>query len=155
MPTYRPTHRPTFRQHGIGLSENQPMSQLNITPLIDVLLVLLVMLMLSIPIATHKVEVTLPPPIPGSGEPPEINLLRINNAGVTLWNGEAVTEPELKTLLTAMAKDPDLPQLHMQTDANARYEIFDHTIATVKRSGVQAIGFIGNSQFEKWDSGLN
>ncbi len=149
------TYRPTFRQHGIHHSHSQPMSQLNITPLIDVLLVLLVMLMLSIPIATHKVEVKLPPPGIGSGEPPKVNILRINNAGLTLWNGEAVTEPKLKSLLADMAKDPDLPQLHMQTDANARYEIFDHTIATVKRSGVQAIGFIGNQKFAQWDNSPN
>lgn len=151
-----PTYRPKFRQHGIRVSDSQPMSQLNITPLIDVLLVLLVMLMLSIPIATHKVEVALPPPpIPGNGEPPKVNLLRINSAGLTLWNGKAVNETQLKSRLAAMLKDPDKPQLHMQTDANARYEIFDHTIATVKRSGVQAIGFIGNRQFENWDSNLN
>lgn len=148
-----PTYRPTFRQHGIRVSDSQPMSQLNITPLIDVLLVLLVMLMLSIPMATHKVEVKLPPPGTGSGEPPVVNILRINQAGLTLWNGEAVTETKLKTLLAAMAKDPDRPQLHMQTDANARYEIFDHMIATVKRSGVQEIGFVGNNRFENWDSG--
>lgn len=150
-----PTYRPTFRQHGIRVSDNQPMSQLNITPLIDVLLVLLVMLMLSIPIATHKVEIQLPPPGTGSGEPPVVNILRINQAGLTLWNGEAVTETKLKNLLSEMAKDPDRPQLHMQTDANARYEIFDHTIATVKRSGVQAIGFVGNKQFAKWDDAPN
>lgn len=155
MPTYRPTFKPMFRQHGIGLSHSQPMSQLNITPLIDVLLVLLVMMMLSIPIATHKVEVALAPPGTGSGEPPKVNILRINNAGQTLWNGEAVTERKLKSLLTAMTKDPDLPQLHMQTDADARYEIFDHTIATVKRSGIQAIGFVGNKQFANWDGGPN
>ncbi len=150
-----PTYRPTFRQHGIRVSDTQPMAQLNITPLIDVLLVLLVMLMLSIPIATHKVEVALPPPNPGIGEPPKINLLRIDNAGLTLWNGKAVSEATLRNLLVAMAKDPDQPQLHMQTDANARYEIFDHTIATVKRSGIQAIGFVGNRRFEKWDGSLN
>lgn len=150
-----PTSRPTFRQHGIRVSHSQPMSQLNITPLIDVLLVLLVMMMLSIPIATHKVEVELPPPGAGSGEPPKVNILRINGAGSTLWNGEVVTEAKLKSLLANMAKDPDLPQLHMQTDGNARYEIFDHTIATVKRSGVQAIGLVGNKQFAKWDDAPN
>lgn len=150
-----PTYRPKFRQHGIRASDSRPMSQLNITPLIDVLLVLLVMLMLSIPIATHKVEIALPPLIPGTGEPPKVNVLRINNAGLTLWNGQAVNETQLKSRLAGMIKDPDKPQLHMQTDANARYEVFDHTIATVKRSGVQAIGFVGNRQFEKWDSHLN
>lgn len=150
-----PTYRPTFRQHGIRLSDNQPMSQLNITPLIDVLLVLLVVLMLSIPISTHKVEVDLPPPGIGSDTPPVINILRVDAAGLTLWNGESVTEPKLKTLLKAMATDPDKPQLHMQTAANARYEIFDRTIATVKRSGVQEIGFVGNRQFAEWDSNPN
>ncbi|GAA0479692.1 hypothetical protein GCM10009096_22070 [Parasphingorhabdus litoris] len=148
-------YRPKFRQHGIRPSHSEPMAQLNITPLIDMLLVLLVMLMLSIPIATHKVEVALPPPIPGTGEPPEINLLRINGAGLTLWNGEAVNETQLKARLTAMLKDPNRPQLHMQTDANARYEIFDHTIATVKRSGVQEVGFVGNRQFANWDRPSN
>ncbi|MEP3226582.1 MAG: biopolymer transporter ExbD [Parasphingorhabdus sp.] len=147
-----PTYRPTFRQHGIRTSHTQPMSQLNITPLIDVLLVLLVMLMLSIPIATHKVAVDLPPPGLASGEPAKINMLRINQAGLVLWNDEAVTQARLESLLAEMSKDPDRPQLHMQTDGYARYEVFDNIIATVKRSGVEAIGFVGNRQFANWDS---
>ncbi len=147
---------PRIRRHSFRTRTNsdafaRPISDLNITPLIDVLLVLLVMLMLSIPIATHSVKVDLPNSGPASGEPPVINMLRLNTAGVTMWNDRAVQEPKLKSLLHKMARDPNKPVLHMQTDARARYERFDQTIAIVKKSGVQRVGFIGNDRFEKWD----
>ena len=147
---YRP-RRYGLRQRNAKTSIGEPMSQLNITPLIDVLLVLLVMIMLSIPIATHKVEVALPSVGKTSGDPPVINSLFLNKAGQTLWNGEVMDRKKLKIALGDMALDPKRPQLHLQTDSAARYEEFDHLIATIKRSGVQEIGFVGNQQYERWD----
>jgi len=126
------------------------MSDLNITPLIDVLLVLLVMLMLSIPIATHKVEVDIAAG-ESTGEPPIINNLLLNASGQTVWNGAVLDTKTLKAELRNMATDPAKPQLHLQTEGGARYEQFDHLIATVKRAGVQEIGFVGNQAFEQWD----
>ena len=145
------TRRYSFRHVATTQAPTRPMSELNITPLIDVLLVLLVMLMLSIPIATHKVEIELPKAGPANGEPPVINRLRLNANGQTFWNGKPLGGKELKTELVAMARDPNRPQLHFETDARARYEEFDHLIATVKRSGVREIGFVGNHAFERWD----
>lgn len=139
-----------FQSAGPTALNSQPISQLNITPLIDVLLVLLVMLMLSIPIALHKVTIDLPK---GgiTSEPAVIHTLRLDSTGATLWNDKPVSDAQLKTRLNEIARDPALPQLHFATDGQARYERFDHVIAIIKRSGVQKIGFVGNQAFERWD----
>lgn len=146
----RRRHSLKFQSKGPTALNSQPISQLNITPLIDVLLVLLVMMMLSIPIALHKVSIDLPSGGP-TDKPAVIHTLRLNSAGTALWDGEAVTDTLLKTRLSEIARDPDLPQLHFATDGQARYERFDHVIAIVKRSGVQKIGFVGNQAFAGWD----
>ena len=146
----RSLRRQKIPSYKMRFANGQVFSQMNITPLIDVLLVLLVMIMLSIPIATHKVSINVPPSGEVSTKPPIINTLRINAAGTRLWNGKAVNEQKLKSLLKAMKGDPANPVLHMTTDATARYEVFDFTLATVKRSGVERIGFIGNDQYQEW-----
>ena len=151
MPTAKPQlRRQRYLSYKARFSGGQVFSQMNITPLIDVLLVLLVMIMLSIPIATHKISIKIPPPGNASTKPPDINTLRINAAGTRLWNGEIVSEEKLKSLLRAMKADPANPVLHMTTDATARYEVFDFTLATVKRSGVERVGFIGNDRYQNW-----
>lgn len=142
--------RYSFRTHPNIPATARPLSDLNITPLIDVLLVLLVMIMLSIPIATHKVEVDISAGT-GTGEPPIINRLRLNAAGETSWNGAPIEMTALKTELRKMARDPAKPQLHLQADSAARYGEFDHLVAAIKRSGVQQVGFIGNERFARWD----
>ena len=138
-----------FRPTGNTIAE-RPMSQLNITPLIDVLLVLLVMLMLSIPAALHKVEVNLP-----SGglteKPAVIHNLQLNAAGNTLLDGKPLNDAALRIALGSIAKDPEGTQLHFETDGQARYERFDQVVAMVKRAGIEKIGFVGNQKFARWD----
>ena len=139
-----------FRTAANLAATDRPMSQLNITPLIDVLLVLLVMLMLSIPAALHKVEVNLP-----SGgittEPAIIHMLQLNSAGETLLDGERLDDRALRSALGKLAEDPTGIQLHFETDGQARYERFDQVVALIKRAGIQKIGFVGNQQFASWD----
>lgn len=145
-----PAIKPRFRQHGIRISDDQPFSQLNITPLIDVLLVLLVMLMLSIPGALHKVEIDLPGEGTGFGNP-VIHNLKLGASGTASWNGTPVDDKQLHEKLQTMAKNPAKPQLYFETDGRARYERFDQLAALIKRSGVREVGFIGNKQFANWD----
>ncbi|MEO9470478.1 biopolymer transporter ExbD [Parasphingorhabdus sp.] len=146
----RRRHSLKFLAKGPSALTSQPISQLNITPLIDVLLVLLVMMMLSIPIALHKVSIDLPTG-GTTDKPATIHMLRLNSAGTAIWDGEAITDTQLKTRLNDIALDPDLPQLHFATDGQTRYERFDNVIAIIKRSGVQKIGFVGNQAFDRWD----
>lgn len=129
----------------------KPLADLNITPLIDVLLVLLVMLMLAVPAVTHKVAVDLPSRSQGTATP-HVNKLFLNAAGTAIWNDIPMDSDRLRVRLEMMARDPARPQLHFETDARARYERFDQLVAIIKRAGVEEIGFVGNDQFAKWDS---
>ncbi|MEP2989978.1 MAG: biopolymer transporter ExbD [Parasphingorhabdus sp.] len=130
-------------------SGDKPMAELNITPLIDVLLVLLVMLMLSIPLATHKVDINIPPPSPGIGEP-VVNTIRLNATGTTFWNGTPMDSDRLEQMLSRMARNPIDTVLHFEAEPTARYERFDQVVAMIKRAGVQSVGFADNKQYAHW-----
>lgn len=129
----------------------QPMRELNITPLIDVLLVLLVMLIISIPIATHQVEVDLPS---GDGglDPEQMIALNITQAGTVLWNGEAVTRPELQSRLAIAAADPSEPVIRFQPDGNTSYNDAVQVIHLVGDADVSGFAFVGNEQYREFDA---
>ena len=126
----------------------EPLPMINTTPLIDLMLVLIVMLILAIPIATHRLPIDVPPPKTG-GVPPPSHHLAIDAAGRISWDGSAVGEPELRARLTAMARDPAEPVLYFAPDAETRYEIVDETLAVVRRAGVTRLGFVGNERFNR------
>jgi biopolymer transport protein ExbD len=137
-----------LRQHGIREAQ-EPISNLNITPLIDVMLVLLVMLIITLPMTLHKVDVDLPVSnTPTIGEP-VVQRLTLSSEGVTYWNGSAIDDAALTANLKASAAAGD--NLKFQTESNARYERFNQLIAIVKQAGVKKIGFIGNGAFAKFD----
>ncbi len=140
-----------LNQHGVRHIHDVPISALNITPLIDVMLVLLVMLIIALPATMHEVKVDLPNGEGPKGEP-VLQKLVLRNDGQAFWNGETVGDVGLAEKLRAMAKSGD--ELQFQTDANARYERFNQLIALVKRSGVEKVGFVGNNQFAKWEKPL-
>ncbi|MEN3745565.1 biopolymer transporter ExbD [Sphingomonas sp. HF-S3] len=121
----------------------EPMSEMNVTPFIDVLLVLLVMLILTIPIATHKVSVDLPNGSPPVQRDETAHKLMLDASGTVHWDGRAVRDSELPALLAPMAKS-EVAVLHFQTDPETRYERFDQVLALVKRGGVTRLGFVGN-----------
>lgn len=127
-------------------TEFQPMSQMNTTPLIDVLLVLLIMLILTIPAQTHKVGIDLPRPIPGAGAAQEAHRLSIGADGSLRWNGKALADAALGARLTALAANPNAI-LQLESAPEARYERFDAVLAEIKRAGVTRLGFIGNERF--------
>lgn len=138
-----------MHQHGIRRVHDAPISALNITPLIDVMLVLLVMLIIALPATMHEVKVDLPGEGPVNNQDAVVQKLVLRNDGQAFWNSMPITDAALGSKLVAAANAGD--ELQFQTDANARYERFDQLIALVKRSGVQKVGFVGNSQFVKWD----
>jgi biopolymer transport protein ExbD len=122
--------------------EPVPFSAINVTPFIDVMLVLLIVMILSMPMATHKIPIDLPTRI---GDPPieRPHQLGIDRGGALFWDGRPVADAELPALLASMQRDT-AAVLHMNTDPEARYERFDSVLAVVKRAGVERLGFVGN-----------
>lgn len=121
---------------------------LNTTPLIDVMLVLLVMFIMVIPIQLHKVPLDLPAGGPSDVERP-IHRLDVTADNTLLWDGSPVSEASLPARLAALARDPAGPVLHVAADGAARYEIFDRTLAAVKKAGINRLGMVGNEKYVK------
>ena len=132
-----------------GTDDGEPMMEMNTTPLIDVLLVLLIMFIITIPIQTHAVKVDLPQNDPNNvvNVEPDKNKISIDPAGVVSWNGAPVDDITLRQYLDATKAINPEPELHFQPEANARYEVVDRVLAVIKRSGVSKLGFIGNEQY--------
>ncbi len=127
--------------------EPVPFSAINVTPFIDVMLVLLIVMILSIPVATHKVPIDLPGKLKAKAEIERPHQLGIDRGGTLFWDGRRIADAELPALLATMQRDA-AAVLHMNTDPDARYERFDSVLALVKRAGVERLGFIGNRPLE-------
>ncbi|MGN6155589.1 MAG: ExbD/TolR family protein [Sphingomicrobium sp.] len=126
-----------------------PMLDINVTPLIDVLLVLLIMFIITIPVQTHAVKLDLPqdqnqPPPPIL---PTKNKVVITAAGQILWNGTPVSPQQLRLYLDATQQMDPIPELHLQPEPNARYELVDEVLAITKRAHVSKMGFVGNEAY--------
>ena len=130
----------------VRVEEPVPFHQMNVTPFIDVMLVLLVMMILSVPLATHKVPIELPV-ADGVSQPETPHLLAIAANGAVTFDGRAVRDAELRPLLVAMQASPDAV-LHLRTDPETRYDRFDAVLALIKRAGVERLGFVGNRPLE-------
>jgi biopolymer transport protein ExbD len=127
----------------------EPMVDMNITPLIDVLLVLIIMLIITIPPQTHAVKLDLPANTPTTPPPinPLKNILSINAGDQVLWNGQPVTMIQLRQYLDTTQQMNPVPELHLQPDATARYEVVDEVLAVTKKAHVQKMGFVGNEYY--------
>ena len=131
-------------------TSGEPMLDVNVTPLIDVMLVLLIMFIITIPIQTHAVKLDLPtnqqnnPPPPVD---PVKNVLTINAGDQVLWNGSPVTMEQLRSYLDTTQQMNPIPELHLQPDATARYETVDKVLAVTKQAHVQKMGFVGNEYY--------
>jgi biopolymer transport protein ExbD len=131
-----------------GRDDGEPMIEMNVTPLIDVMLVLLIMFIITIPPQTHAVKVDLPQNTPQNQTvQPDKNTISIDPAGLVAWNGTPVDDVTLRQYLDASLALPTEPELHFQPDPNARYEKVDQVLAIIKRAGVTKLGFIGNEQY--------
>ena len=133
-------------------SASAPLSEINTTPLIDVLLVLLVMIILSIPIKPHSLDVPLPTP----GPPPPFephhlrNKVVLTTDGAILWNGDAVSRDELSALLRRTTGFSNEPELQFEPEANASYDQAAKVISAIVDSGVDKFGFVGNERYREF-----
>jgi biopolymer transport protein ExbD len=125
-----------------------PIIEMNTTPLIDVMLVLLVMFIITIPIQSHAVKLDLPTPC---ADCPKVerfrNHLAITGQGAILWNGRSVSKQQFAATLDKAARRRPEPELHLQPDPDARYELVDEVLALTKRSGITRLGFVGNERY--------
>ncbi|MBK7903430.1 MAG: biopolymer transporter ExbD [Proteobacteria bacterium] len=131
-----------------GGGEDEPMMEMNMTPLIDVLLVLLVMFIITIPVMTHAVKLDMPRPTNAAklSDPVVINL-EIDFDGTVLWNGSAVTVEALDGYFRREAANDPQPELHIRPNKRASYDIVARVLAAAQRNGLLKIGFVGNEQF--------
>jgi biopolymer transport protein ExbD len=131
-------------------SDGEPMMDMNVTPLIDVMLVLLIMFIITIPIQTHAVKLDLPvnqqnnPPPPIE---PVKNKVVVTAQGQVLWNGSPVSMEQLRQYLDVTQQMNPVPELHLQPEATARYELVDQVLAVTKKAHVQKMGFVGNEYY--------
>ena len=132
-------------------SSNEPevMMDINTTPLIDVMLVLLVMLIITIPIQLHAVNLNMPtgnPPPPLT--PPEVLKVDIDDGGRIWWNGEVVPDrATLEEKIRNAAAQPVQPEVHLRPDKNAKYEVVAAVMVSSQRLGLTKIGIVGSEQF--------
>mgnify|MGYP001765996989 FL=1 len=141
-----------------GSDDGEPMMEINTTPLIDVMLVLLIMFIITIPVATHAVNIDLPSP---AATPPDVKIERTKNKVVVspnseiLWNGTPLSEGQLLTALQATLAIKPEPELQFQPDAQAPYDTSAKVLNIIKGSGVTAFGFVGNEQYSEFGKAPN
>jgi biopolymer transport protein ExbD len=134
-------------------TEGEPMMEINMTPLIDVMLVLIIMLIITIPIQTHAVKLDLPQQNT-QDQPPPIdpvkNKIVITQAGAVLWNGAPVQLTQLRQFLDITQQMNPTPELHLQPEPDARYELVDQVLVVTKQAKVDKMGFVGNEAYSKF-----
>ncbi|HEV2044085.1 MAG TPA: biopolymer transporter ExbD [Sphingomicrobium sp.] len=132
--------------------EPQPVIELNMTPLIDVLLVLIIMFIITIPLQTNAVKIDLPgkPPTVVLDTDPVRNLLTIAPDGTARWNGVVAGDATLMATLRASGSMTPQPELHLRPDPFARYERVDQVLAMTKRAEITRMGFVGNEAYQRF-----
>ena len=135
---------------GSGGDDSDVMVDINTTPLIDVMLVLLIMFIITIPIQTHAVKMNMPVPSNNAPppKPPEIIRIDVDFDGTIGWNGEVIPDrATLESKLSAVAALPDQPEVHLRPNKLVTYKHVAMIMATAQRLGVTKIGIVGNEQF--------
>ena len=131
-----------------GGGDDEPMMDINMTPLIDVMLVLLIMFIITIPVMTHAVKLDMPRAsnAPSQVQPVVINL-EIDFDGTVLWNGTPVEIDALEGYFRKEAANDPQPELHIRPSKRAKYDVVARVLASAQRNGMRKIGFVGNEQF--------
>jgi biopolymer transport protein ExbD len=131
-------------------TEDGAMCDINTTPLIDVMLVLLIMFIITIPVMTHAVKLDMPRPTNAPPPPvqPEVITIEIDFDGTVLWNGTAVQSLDAldKYFRVESKKDPQ-PELHMRPDKRAKYDVVAKVLASAQRNRMKKIGFVNVAEF--------
>ena len=133
-----------------GSDDGSPMMEMNMTPLIDVLLVLLIMFIITIPVATHSIDIDLPQPNPNP--PPDMvdpikNKIVLTPQNQILWNGTAIDDGTLVANLQTSLTYAVEPELQFEPEANASYDLSAKVLNIIKASGVTKFGFVGNEKY--------
>jgi biopolymer transport protein ExbD len=130
-----------------ALPDQPPLADINTTPLIDVLLVLLIMFIITIPLQTHAVKLDLPSVPPPQFVDPIRNRIIVTESGKLLWNGAPISLAELSEQLAAAGSMAEQPEVQLQPESAARYALVDEVLAMTKRARVTRLGFVGNEQY--------
>ncbi len=129
-----------------GFNENNnqsPMAEINVTPMVDVMLVLLVIFIITAPLFTHAVKLDLPnAQSTAAPEKPETITLSINAEGKLFWNNAEINEPELMQRFAIAAQKKPAPELHLRADKSTRYEVIAKVMAGAQNNGISKIGFV-------------
>jgi len=133
---------------GPGGGEGEPMVEMNVTPLIDVMLVLLVTLIVTLPIQTHAVKLDMPVTTPPKQliQPIVVNLV-VDFDGSILWNGTPVDRGTLDSYFQNASQQDPQPEIHLNPNKLAKYDIVAKVLADAQRIGVKKIGFTGLDQY--------
>lgn len=134
-----------------GGSSDEPMMDINTTPLIDVMLVLIIMLIITIPVQLHSVNLNMPagnPPPPTT--PPVVVTIDVDFDGTVLWNGETMADhAALEARLREAAAQTEQPEVHLRPNKLVEYKNVAAVMAAAQRLGVTKLGMVGNEQFAK------
>jgi biopolymer transport protein ExbD len=136
---------------GPSSSDDGAMCDINTTPLIDVMLVLLIMFIITIPVMTHAVKLDMPRPTDAPPPPvrPEVIDIEVDFDGTVLWNGTPVTLDALEGYFrTESQKDPQ-PELHLRPDKRSRYDVVARVLASAQRNRMKKIGFVNVAEFRE------
>jgi biopolymer transport protein ExbD len=131
----------------IGTRSGDVIPEMNTTPLIDVMLVLLTLLIVTLPLQTHAVKIDLPHGTPPSAPPPQVDTIGVDFDGAITWNGKVVDRATLDSYLANAAKEDPQPELHVQPDRLAKYNTIAIVLADAQRLGVKKIGFAREEQY--------
>jgi biopolymer transport protein ExbD len=128
----------------VGSNEGRSYSDINMTPLIDVMLVLLIIFIITIPVMTHAVKIDNPLNVNPPPTKPEVINLRIDFDGTLLWSTTAVDRATMQGYISSEALKLPQPEVHITVDKFARYEIVAQTLADLQYRGLKKIGFVNN-----------
>ena len=139
-----------------GKDDGAPMMEMNTTPLIDVMLVLLIMFIITIPVATHSIDIDLPVAAPPTNTPPPVDPIK-NKVVITpddniLWNGAQIDGPMLLNNLKESLNFPVEPELQFQPEGGASYDLSAQVLNIIKGSQVTKFGFVGNEQYSEFSN---
>jgi len=137
-----------------GRDDGSPMMEMNTTPLIDVMLVLLIMFIITIPVATHSIDIDLPTPSnqPTDNVDPIKNKIVLTPNGEILWNAQAIDQNQLVANLQQTMSFAVEPELQFEPEANASYDLSAKVLNIIKGSGVTKFGFVGNEKYRQFDA---
>jgi biopolymer transport protein ExbD len=138
-----------------GKDDGQPMMEMNVTPLIDVMLVLLIMLIMTLPPITNSVNIDLPTPstVPTNNVEPVKNKIVLSNNDEILWNGLAINDAQLVANLQQTLTFAVEPELQFEPEPNASYNLSAQVLNIIKQSGVTKFGFVGNEKYRVFGTG--